>query len=343
MAMVCPQCAGAYDQHLQCPNCGVRLQYASRRPRPKAPAVPGRWQQTAWGRILIGLVLAQGLYFGLQHLLLGLVGLLHDQHYLEWTWTSLSGLIFLQVLQAFTLIAGGMLAGGGQQRGVMLGALVGVWNGVLAVLIEPLVHPQFMPSLTTMTMVGVPLVHIAFGTLGGWIGFTVWRPLRPDAPRDDGKPVRKAGVAPRRPLLAGRVAWFRVALGGVVAAAGYLTAAAIFNFLLDFSNGRLTSDGFWQDRVVTWEIQALAILIGGAVAGYNTANGLKQGACVGLLTSMALMVFLFNINRRTTPEVAALTVVGCFCLCLVGGWFGGQLFPPIVPQRSRRLDAAALT
>ena len=342
MAMVCPQCTGAYEQRLECPTCGVRLQYALRGPRPKTQTVAARWQQTPWGRILIGLVLAQGLYFGLQHLLLGLVGILNDQHLVQWTWTSLSGLVFLQVVQVLTLIAGGMLAGCGQQRGVMLGALVGVWNGVLSVLLEPLVHPQFVPGLTTLTLVGVPLVHIVFGTLGGWIGFTIWRPARPDAPADSGKAVRKAGVAAtRRPLLAGRVAWFRVALGAVVAAAGYLTAAAVYNFLIDFSAGRLSSDGFWQDRVATWEIQALAILVGGAVAGYNTPNGSKQGACVGLLSAMFLMADLFGFNRAT-PEVAALTVVGCFCLCLFGGWFGSQLFPPVLEHRpSRRFGSAS--
>ena len=60
----------------------------------------------------------------------------------------------------------------------------------------------------------------------------------------------------------------------------------------------MTSDGWWQDRVVTWEIQALAVLIGGAVAGYNTANGLKQGLYVGLLASAFLMVVLFNFSLR---------------------------------------------
>ena len=149
-------------------------------------------------------------------------------------------------------------------------------------------------------------------------------------------------AARRGPLFAGRVAWFRVLLGAVVAAAGYMTAAAVFAFLIDFSAGRLTSDGWWQDRVVTWEIQALAVFIGGAVAGYNTANGLKQGLFVGLLASIFLMVVLFEFSR-VTPEIAALTEFGCFCLCAVGGWFGSQLFPPVVTYKSRRLNPAQLS
>jgi hypothetical protein len=154
--------------------------------------------------------------------------------------------------------------------------------------------------------------------------------------------VRKAGVArPRAPLFAGRVAWFRVALGAAFVAAGYLTAAMIFNFIIDFSAGQLASDGFWQDRIVTWEIQALAVLVGGGLAGYNTANGLKQGVCVGLLASGLLTAMLFGFGRMA-PETAALTVIGCFGLCAVGGWFGSQMFPPVVAYRSsRRMGPAA--
>jgi hypothetical protein len=342
MAMVCPQCAGSYEQRLQCPACGVRLLYDFRGPKPKGSGASVRWQQTPWGRILIGLVLTQGLYFGLQHLLMGLVEFLNGQHLIQWTWTGLSGMIFLQILQLLTLLAGGVLAGGGQQKGAGLGAMVGVWNGVLSVLLDPLLHPEFVPQLTTLTLIAVPLLHIVFGTLGGWIGYTVWRPVGTDLPGDPNRPVRKPGVAARRPPpLGGRVAWFRVLLGAAAAAAGYMTAAALFAFLIDFSAGRLSSDGFWQDRVVTWEIQALAVLLGGGVAGYNTPNGLKQGLWVGFLASVFLMVVLFGFGR-VTPELAALAVVACFCLCMVGGWFGGELFPPVVDFKGSRLGPAPL-
>jgi hypothetical protein len=342
MAMVCPQCAGYYEQRLQCPTCGVRLLYDLRGPKTK-PNVPAiRWQQTPAGRTLIGLVMAQGLYFGLQHLVTGLLEVLNNQGLIQWTWTSLSGLLFLQILQVLTLMAGAMLAGGGQERGVMLGALVGVWNGVLSVLLDPLLHPQFVPTLTTLTLIGVPLVHIAVGTVGGWIGYTVWQPVRLSSPIDPSRPARKAGVAPRKgPVLAGHIVWFRVALGAVVAAAGYLTAAALYSFIIDFSAGKLTSDGFWQDRLATWEIQSLAVMLGGAVAGYNTRNGLTHGMCVGGLTSGFLLVALLGF-ARVAPEAAAVAATACLCLCLVGGWFGSQLFPPLVPERPRNLGPAPL-
>ena len=89
-------------------------------------------------------------------------------------------------------------------------------------------HPNFVPTVTTLTLVGVPLLHIAFGTFGGSVGYTIWRPVQTDGPARPAQPARKAGVARRRPLFNGRVAWFRVVLGAVVAAAGYMTAAAVF-------------------------------------------------------------------------------------------------------------------
>ena len=340
MAMVCPQCAMSFEQRLRCPSCGARLLYDFRGPKPK-PQPVSPWQQTPWGRILIGLILAQGLYFGLQHLIKGLLEVLNGQGVLHWTWTSASGLVFLQIVQVVALTAGGVLAGGGQQRGVSLGALVGAWNGVLSVLLDPILHPDFISALTPLAMLGVPLVHIVFGALGGWIGYSIWKPVQPTLPPLAARHIRKAGVAHMRPsLFAGRVVWFRVALGAVFAAAGYMAAALIFNYIIDFGAGKLASDGLWQDRIVTWEIQALAILVGGGLAGYNTANGLKQGMFVGLASSVLLMTVLFGLSRMA-PDQAALTVLGCFCLCLVGGWFGSQLFPPVLELRLRRLGPAS--
>ena len=344
MAMVCPQCSGSYEQRLQCPTCGVRLLYDFRGPRPKTQAPGPHWQQTPWGRILIGLVLAQGLYFALQHLLLGLLEVLNNQGLVNWTWTSVSGLVFLQILQVLTLTAGGMLAGGGQQRGVMLGGLVGVWNGVLSVLLDPFLHPDFVPMLTTLTLVGVPLVHIAVRYVRRLDRLHYLAPGADRRAGPAGAAVRKPGVAARRaPLFAGRVAWFRVLLGAVVAAAGYMTAAAVFNFLIDFSAGRLTSDGWWQDRVVTWEIQALAVLIGGGRGGLQHGQRPQTGPVrrlAGLGIPDGRAVRTSAALRRKSPS---LTEFGCFCLCLAGGWFGSQLFPPVVAYKSRRLNTAQLS
>jgi hypothetical protein len=319
----------------------VRLLYHAGRGAGRPPGPAGRWTQTPWGRILIGLLLAQGLYYGLQHLFLALLMALSSQGLWQLAWTSTYGLLALQVLQVFTLLMGGILAGGGHRSGAALGAMVGAWNGVLGVLVEPLLHPEFVPALTAVALCGRPLLHAAFGALGGWVGRAFWRP--PAEPKAPGSgPARKPGVARRRgPVLTGPVAWLRVALGSAVAVAGCLSAATLFNFLLDASAGKLSTTSVWQDRVIIWEIQALAVLVGSAAAGYNTPNGLKQGLFVGATVGVVLMGLQLALNRAT-PEVATLTVAAAFVLSLTGGWFGGQLFPPVVRFKGRGLGPAPL-
>src|SRR5262245_7082204 len=133
MAMICPKCQEAYKQRLQCPNCKVRLEYhaGGRSLMTNKPGEqPPGWQETPWGRIAVGLLLAQGLYYGLWHLgNAGLLGLGGEEA--GAFWATMPGLLVIQGLQALGLLLGGALAGAGRQRGVMFGALVGVWNGLL--------------------------------------------------------------------------------------------------------------------------------------------------------------------------------------------------------------------
>jgi hypothetical protein len=138
------------------------------------------------------------------------------------------------------------------------------------------------------------------------------------------------------------VAWFRVAAGVALAVAGTLAATVIFEKLLDVSHGTLATADDTQDRLITMEIKALALLLGGALAGSTTRNGLKQGLFVGLVTTVILIGIEVNYVERWF-QVALLTAVCSFCLSTVGGWFGSQLFPPIYRiRRGRGLDGAAL-
>src|SRR5947207_15314032 len=134
MAMVCPQCNSAYDQRLNCPKCSVRLDYQIPRGRKDSTdlELPSQWQQTPWGRILVGLLLAQGLYYGLRQLFTAGLLVTGDEA-APYVWTTLMGLILGQAMQAFVLIVGGIMTGAGQRRGFAYGAVVGVWNGILFV------------------------------------------------------------------------------------------------------------------------------------------------------------------------------------------------------------------
>src|SRR5207249_5010482 len=96
------------------------------------PGEGGMWQ-TPWGRILVGLLLAQGLYQGLRQLCTA--GLLvAGEDAAGDVWATLLGLVLLQGLQGLGLLAGGALAGAGQRRGAFFGMFVGLWSGVVFIL-----------------------------------------------------------------------------------------------------------------------------------------------------------------------------------------------------------------
>jgi len=282
--------------------------------------------QSPSGRLVIGLILAQGLFFGLRHLFISILLATQGEEALGETLQTLQGLILMEALQVVPLFLGVLLAGSGQRQGFVLGFVIGLFNSVLCMLIQALLTHQ----ASTLSWYGQPLLQACFGGLGGWIGSTIWKP--PPTPNlPTGKMGRKLGGVRRRvSILAGRVAWVRVTLGAVLAVAGSLWAEFLLQTVLNASNGRLDTSTRLQDEIFSWEIKALAILFGGALAGATTTNGIKQGLCVGIV---ACLVLLAVPRGHGTAVAALLTVVSTFTLSVVGGWFGSQLLPPVVPAK----------
>src|SRR5262249_9687577 len=145
-------------------------------------------------------------------------------------------------------------------------------------------------ALTPITLFGQPLLQAAVGVLGGVIGSSIWKPLPPlPVPTflRDTKP--RVALAPRPSYFDGPIAWGKVVTGIVIAVGGVVWANVILDFVLEASEGKLTLDSHLQTQLVTLEICALAILAGSALAGSGTANGIKQGLCVGIGTSSVLL------------------------------------------------------
>src|SRR5262249_5833398 len=162
MSAVCSRCSHVFDHAPVCPRCGLPL------PAHESGLTPihgPRWQQSAWGRILIGLILSQGLFYGLRHLTTGLLLAAEDAS-TEEMWSDVRILLILQGIQLFGVLVGGTLAGGGQRSGLFLGAVVGAWNGVLGVLLRQ--NPA--QELTLVGLFGQPLLHAFVGSLGGAFG-----------------------------------------------------------------------------------------------------------------------------------------------------------------------------
>jgi hypothetical protein len=325
MAMVCPKCSGSFEQRWQCPTCGVRLAYRSG-PRPVIAESPsGPWGQTPWGRILVGVLLSQGLYYGLRQLCTAGLQLGGDAA-APGVWATLYGLIVLQALQALGLLVAGMLAGAGLRQGIVFGAIVGVWNGVLSAVIQ---GAAGVPH-TAVTLLGQPILHTAFGAAGGFLGARIWKPLPtlagPTSPQVGGTLIPAHA---RPPLFDGPIAWGRLLLGAALAVGGTIWANVILELVLNASQGALEITDHLQARLVTWEVTALAMLAGSALAGAGTANGLKQGLGVGLAVATVLFGFRLGVQQASLSDLV-LTVACALALGLGGGWFGGSLFPPLV-------------
>jgi hypothetical protein len=334
--LLCPQCKTVHEQRTICPECGERL---VGRERGGVGPRPPRWQHTPWGRIFIGVIFAQGLWFGARQLLKGVVlGFLSDGGSPE----KMPQVVLLyQGAEALTVIVACVLAGGGQRSGVFIGTMVGVCSGVLSLLLQPFL--DLPPS--AIHFVGLPILLAFCGAIGGWVGSTLWKPIPLEAFPGVLEPQEKQSPPPPRKntFLIGKISWIRVVLGTFLAVAGTLAAETIFTQVIYYSGGRLTASNGLMDKIIIWEIKALALLLGGAFAGANSFNGFKQGLIVAFASGGILVWMQLNAAKQVF-EFALFTTIGSFCLCVVGGWFGSQLFPPILklPRKRRGLGPASV-
>jgi hypothetical protein len=281
------------------------------------------WTQRPWARVFLAILLAQGLYFGFRKLFTA--GIMASQEGGgQGAQAILQDLLLTQGLQMIALAFGCALAGAGQRYGVIIGAVVGAWNGVLSVfLLEPADHAP-----TAVSIYGLPLVHSAFGALAGLIGSSVWRPL----------PPQQAAVTLRSPKLEtgpasnvtfrGPIAWFRVLLGALLAVGGTFFARKILHLVTEASEGKLTTDSYLQAELITWEIRALAVFLGSTLSAYSTRNSLKQGFAVGVIVALAQMAGILGGTAMPSVEQNIISIGCALALGILGGWFGGQLFPP---------------
>ncbi len=236
------------------------------------------------------------------------------------------------------MLVAGILVGAGQRQGFVYGALVGMWAGVLDLLVQGLMGRP----LTTVVALGLPMLQTTFGTLGGIIGSVIWRPLPTfTLSNHPGAAGPRKSTRKRHRYFSGPIAWLRVGAGIAAAVGGALWAHVILELVVQASEGRLLPETKLQAELVTWEITALVMVFGSAFAGATTRNPLKQGLAVGIGTCTILL----GINFATpilSPNVLLFTLACALALGLLGSWFGGQLFPPLVwPRRRKDMRLAA--
>jgi hypothetical protein len=316
-----------------------------------APAAPARderepadsqWQQAPWAKVFIGLVLAQGLCYGLHNLTMAGFSFRSDELAPDSVWKTLGGLVLSHSLQAFSLIVGGLLSGAGQRHGAIYGCFLGLVNGALTLIVYR--HDLEALAPKNIVIYTLPVLHMALGALGGLMGSLIWRPM-PVLPMLDTRGAQ-AAPPPVEPVslfsihfLAGPTYLGRICIGIVIVVGGVGWSSAILQSVVDLSQGHLTISSHLQAKLVSWEIAALAALLGAGYAGANTFNGLKQGLLVGI--GAGIIVAMIQLGGpKVIVEALALMVMSIVLLTVAGGWFGAQLFPPVL-QRRRRLSSYA--
>ncbi len=336
MPMVCPQCNRSFEQQFQCPTCDTRLLYhANVRSGTEGPAAAeAQWQHTPWGRILVGVVLAQGLAHGLQlFFLAGLQATGEAANRLDWN--NPMQVILMQALHGLSLLLGAILTGAGQRRGVFYGSIVGLLHGLITLGIRQW-QGDILPEIT---LCAVPALHMAYGAAGGLLGSLIWRPLPTvqfeTQPKSNGKLRARVAISIGFSALAGQIAWLRVGMGIALAMCGVMWSSAILKFVLENAPARLSVESASQYQLFSWEVAALATFIAAGLAGATTTNGLKQGLCVGLGTAVLLAGFQLA-KADSDLERTGMTVVSALFLSIAGGWFGGQLFPKVYHRPRRR-------
>jgi hypothetical protein len=209
----------------------------------------------------------------------------------------------------------------------------------------------------------VPLTAVA-GAVGGKCGRLIW-----PAVIDIQKPTREAANSARASRLkADRssrprapIAWPRVIAGAAISICCTIWAAQIRDYVIGTSGGKFTVDSRLQLHFVTWVISALAMIVGGVVAGASTRAGMRHGLFVGTIAAIGIFIIQsqvikdalpaerFFANVVGLPEASGLSParLGFFllsntvALSMFGGWFGEALFPT-VQRRQRRLDSGSI-
>jgi hypothetical protein len=334
MAMFCTRCSATHEQALHCPTCGNVLTYQESRPRKfiGAAELARGWKHTDWGRFFIGVGLAQGLFYGLYHLVKSI--------YLAVTGEPLHSesmpvveMVCIQSLQLVGLLAGSVVAGVARRQAMVLGVYVGVANSILSLLLGQ--WPAY--AFTTHWVYGQPFIQIVVGSIGALISSLIWKPLEAATlPETPSRMAKKLGAKRPRIIKAfvGPIAWVRVGTGVLFTIGGCFAAKPAMTWLVDASEG-LAVDEFVQQSILVWELKGIIMVLGGILAGFGTPNGIKQGLVAGIVISAVLNVVL--AFQHTSLEMVGMSTMLAVCLSLVGGWFGGQLFPPVLSGKRLKL------
>src|SRR5262245_28944645 len=351
MQLFCPACQSAFPGVSRCPRCGGLLlmphEVSPDAPHRNPEAPPPPAHPTAGGRVLLGSVLALGMYLGARQLATAAV-LAGEPDPAGW-WLSLRGLSVVHAAQAVAVMFGALIAATGRPAGYALGLAVGAVCGGLFLGFELYTGA---PARDLVLYLQVPVLAL-LGLVAGVVGARVWGmapaldipvphpsklsslQLGSDVEADRGRPTR----------------WVRVLAGAAVMVLGVMGADEARRFLQRNSAGLLRVESLAQGEFITWQIATFMVLMGGVTAGAATGAGLRHGLLVGAIGGAGVFGLCAKAGGAIAPveywleklalDGYALTagpaifaiVGGVVAVALVGGWLGGAPLPRLAPPR----------
>lgn len=358
MLLFCPACQTAYTGVSRCPRCGALLLMPEEAPVLEDVGAPpaATFHPSPAARIFVGMLAALGLYLGLRRVAAGFA-LATSSDPAGW-WLTADGLAVVFGLQAVAVVLGAVLAAAGRTAGIALGAAVGGACGGLFLAAEVL---GGVPA-EQLVLLAQPVVLAVGGAIAGAVGAWVWQGV-PDLemPLPAVKKTSSVQLGTDKPGDEARPTnWVRVMIGATVLMAGVNLAERSRIGAEKATHGALKVESQGQGKFLSCQMAALAVLVGGGIAGAGTGAGLRHGMFAGILGGLGVvggaaatgqlpppaeyLLGWLNVAVTSPPDLPTLAVVGLGVVvaALVGGWFGGQLFLPLAPphMRGQRLRMA---
>lgn len=356
MQLFCTSCAGTFSGTPVCPNCRCRLispseAFALSVDRVAPPPDPVR--PTVFSRIVVGSVVAAGLFLGLREWAIAgaqLAGRMPETGF----WLTNAGVATAFGLRALAVTVGGSLAGAGRPSGFGTGAVVGIVSGGALLMLDSAIGIPLRPL-----EIGFTIALVVVASLAGGVGSSLWPgPSKvPVSIRDSsrGSSLLQLAHGEGQLEVVRPTHWVRVLIAAVVGIAGVFAAESI-RLALRSGGGEIFNLGNPSTFIyVDLEIAIIIVAFAAMAAGASTGTGLRHGILFGLLLAGGVIVMSLK-NGDPLPAVAGwlavldlpssmaasesllAVAVGLFGLGVAGGVFGNALLPPLGKgeQRSRR-------
>ena len=353
MQLFCPSCQAAFPGVTRCPRCGGLLlmphEVSPEAPRRQSAVATPRLQPTIAGRVTVGTILALGLYLGMRKIVMGAV-MATTSDPSAW-WLSFQALVAVYATQSVAVVFGSIMAAAGRHRGFAHGFLVGAVCGAIFLGYELLagVPPQ------ALVIYIQPPVLAMLGLVAGVVGARVWGAAPAIAMTvtlpNPSKLSSIQFIAETSNFNSGRpTVWIRVLIGATIMIVGMTMADNAKLFAQRNSAGLLRVQSVGQSEFITWQLATFAVLLGGVAAGAGTGAGIRHGLITGAIGGVAVLgvclkhggaippiAFWLDIISLdglviATPTVCLAVTGGVLLVGLIGGWLGGALFLPIVPE-----------